>query len=571
MISSWLLSAVHSAMFRVDFSDLLAKPGYSEPNLSTIKLGLALVAIVVLIYESLRESEGAPIPLRTKKMVWGGLAVMGVISYFQFFQIGYHDFYHRWEFFHYYVGAKYYRELGYEGIYKCAAIAEYELPGGQMAVRSRKIRDLRKNLIVPTTEFIGHPEECKNNFSAQKWDSFKQDVAFFRQVSMGDYWKNMQTDHGYNPPPVWGMTGWLFSQQAATIKYIKFLSTLDLFLFTGMFGMIAWAFGWRVTCIAIVFWGTQDASPFYWTGGAFLRQDWLFYTIVSACMIRRKKYFWGGAFLTYGTLLRVFPMFFFTGWLVMAVSYAYRHYQKEKDVFSKGLAHAWQKLAHPQLRKVALGALCAGLVLIPASSVVHGVGAWKDFIHHIGVHNGTPVTNHMGWKTIIGHSARGRMQIARDNKLQDPFEKWKNMRKDRVKALRPLYWGGIAAMMALFTYACWRLRNIWVVEALGLLPTSIMVELTCYYYSYFIFGAMLARGRRPIELALMVTALMTEYFHLRYAWIDDRFTAMSIVFLMCAIVIVMMYSRNPWAQKIKEMFKETTKKKTTKPAKAAST
>jgi hypothetical protein len=534
-----LLSSAAPAKF--DFASLLEKPGYDEENLARMKLIIAVVALVALVYEASREAEENPISRRWKKIGGAFIAVLGIVSYFQFFQIGYKEFYHRWEFFHYYVGAKYYKQIGFEGIYTCTAVAESELPGGLADVKVRKLRDLRVNLIVDTTEWIEHPEKCKDAFKGkeERWEAFKHDVAFFKKVMYGNYWRDSQKDHGYNPPPVWGITGALFAElHPATEVYMKLLSCLDIGLFAGMFGLIAWAFGWRVMVVAIAFWGTQDASPFYWTGGAFLRQDWLFYTIASACMIRKQKFFWGGAFLTYGTLLRVFPMFFFAGWAVVAAAYWWKHRTLNKKHLT-----------------LAAGALAAGLVLIPTSVAVHGTKAWPDFIHHIGVHKDTPLTNHMGWKTIVAHSAPGRMQIAKDPRLQDPFEKWKNMRKQRVHDLRIVYYGGIALMMGAFVYACWKLKNLWIVEALGCLPAMILIELTCYYYSFFIFGAMLSKGRRPIEFALIIAALLTELCHLNYGWFDDRFTAMSVVFLALAVFMTGMYLRRPWLAFVKKSVK----------------
>jgi hypothetical protein len=41
--------------------------------------------------------------------------------------------------------------------------------------------------------------------------------------------------------------------------------------------MLVWAFGWRTTAIGVLFWGCNKAADFYWTGGAFLRQDWWFF------------------------------------------------------------------------------------------------------------------------------------------------------------------------------------------------------------------------------------------------------------------------------------------------------
>jgi hypothetical protein len=551
---SSLLFLLSSSAPGFTLASLLDRPGYDEENLARAKLLVALIALVALFYEASREAEGNPVPLRWKKLAGATLAVLGVISYFQFFQIGYKEFYHRWEFYHYYVGSKYYKNVGFENIYTCTAVAESELPDGSAApndrprqdIKTRKLRDLRVNLIVDNAEWVEHPEKCKDrfkksdgSFDTETWESFKKDIAFFRRVMWGNYWRDSQKDHGYNPPPVWGITGWFFANlHPASEVYCKILSAIDVCLFSAMFGLVAWAFGWRVMCVAIVFWGTQDASPFYWTGGAFLRQDWLFYTITSACMIRRKKYFWGSAMLTYGAMLRVFPLFFFFGWAVVAAAYIYKKLKTD-----------------PAHRQLGLGLVVASVTLFSVSCAVHGVSSWPDFFHHtLQVHGTTALTNNMGWKTVVAHSAEGRMQVAKDPRMQDPFEKWKQMRNERAeKDLKLVKWAGRIVMLAMFAYACWHIKNLWVVEALGMLPAIAMVEVTCYYYSYFIFGALLSKGRRPIEFALILGALLTEVCHLNYGWFDDRFTAMSVVFVVLAMFMGGMYMRRPWrAERIPE-------------------
>jgi hypothetical protein len=544
MLAPLYLLAAHAP---ITFSTLFEQPGLNETKIGWWKLFLSLAALLALFYEASREAENDPVPRRTKRRAAALFSFAAVICYFQFFQIGYPEFYHRWEFFHYYMGAKYFPEMGYDGLYKCTAIAESDL-GFAKEVRARKLRDIgHTNLIVSTTETLAHPEACKGAFSPEKWEAFKKDVKFFREVSgSGQWWRDMQTDHGYNPPPVWGIMGYVFSWlHPAEQWYMKLLSSIDVALFAGLFGAIAWAFGWRVVCVALTFWGTQGASPFYWTGGAFLRQDWLFYAIVSACLVRRRKYFWGGFCMAYSTLLRVFPLYFFGGWVVVAAAYAWRAYRRR----APGEPLAPGRLLHPHLKKVAAGAICAGLVLVPASVLVHGKGAWPSFIAHIKVHKDTPVTNHMGWRTIVAHSAEGRMQVARDNKSQDAFAKWKDMRRERVRRLWPVYYGGIALGVGMFAYACWRLKNLWVVQALGCLLAVMLVELTDYYYSFFLFGALLSRGRRPIEFALLFGSLLSQIASVvLYRFTDDKNVGMAVVFLELALFMVAMYMRNPFGQ-----------------------
>ena len=77
--------------------------------------------------------------------------------------------------------------------------------------------------------------------------------------------------------------------------------------------MSLWAFGWRTTCVALAVFATNFPSRFYWTGGAFLRWDWLFYFVGGVCLVKKERNVLGGFFLGYSTLLRIFPVFVSAG------------------------------------------------------------------------------------------------------------------------------------------------------------------------------------------------------------------------------------------------------------------
>ncbi|HQB45179.1 MAG TPA: hypothetical protein PLV85_16330, partial [Polyangiaceae bacterium] len=154
---------------------------------------------------------------RAKQIIGAVLATVAIVFFFLFYHLSYKDYYHRWEFFHYYMGSKYTKELSYKRIYICAAIADAET-GNQTAVKRRKMRDLSAtNLLIPSKPFLEEPEICKSHFSEARWEDFKKDLQFFRRVSGGGYWKDMQKDHGYNPPPIWTIAGhYLSSLQPAS-------------------------------------------------------------------------------------------------------------------------------------------------------------------------------------------------------------------------------------------------------------------------------------------------------------------------------------------------------------------
>src|SRR5690606_38988113 len=128
-------------------------------------------------------------------------------------------------------------------------------------------------------------------FEPERWEQFKADVQWLETTARGKYWANMKKDHGYNPPPVWTMTGKLISSMVpANDASFKLLAALDVLLHVAVLGLFRWAFGWRVTAIASVFWGCNAAANFYWTGGGFLRQDWVFFFVASLCLAKKRHF-----------------------------------------------------------------------------------------------------------------------------------------------------------------------------------------------------------------------------------------------------------------------------------------
>src|SRR5262245_39649362 len=89
---------------------------------------LTLGGALLLIYEMRAQRMGEYIPERTKRM-WA--YVLTVLAFGVYFDYGnpntrYSEYYHRHEFYHYYLGSKYFKEVEYHRLYECTAIAEVE-------------------------------------------------------------------------------------------------------------------------------------------------------------------------------------------------------------------------------------------------------------------------------------------------------------------------------------------------------------------------------------------------------------------------------------------------------------
>jgi hypothetical protein len=498
-----------------------------ERSLSWIKAMLALAAAALSVHEARWIAERKPLRKCWSKGAAMALAVMSLAAYFSFGDIGYSDFYHRHEFFHYYLGSKYPRELGYKRLYLCTAVAQAELGQGN-EVRARKIMDLAIDRIVPARTALEHPEACRSHFTPDRWESFKSDIRFFRQSSNLEYWNSMQTDHGYNPPPVWTALGHFWSSlHPPSVAYFKFLACLDLMFWVGIFAAIGWAFGWRVFCVAAIFFGCQLPAEYFWTGGAFRRQDWLFGLILSACLVRKRHDALGGAAMAYSTLLRVFPGVLLAGWAVVVGAHLWKH----------------KRLA-PHHRRLIMGGIAAAVVLVSLSIGVAGPRAYPEFYQHIQLHKHTPVTNNMGLETLLSHSYAGRMEFVRDEKKVDPFGQWVTMRRERLHAFRPLHVVLLIALALVFVKVVRRVKSLWIALALSLAVVIAVVETTSYYYSMFLLAALLSRHRRGIEAWVLcvagVSQLLAVNRFLSYFY-DDRYTTQSVLFCGFALSLLCAY------------------------------
>ncbi|MEN9581670.1 MAG: hypothetical protein RJA70_4679 [Pseudomonadota bacterium] len=506
-----------------------------EGFMYVFSLALSLLTALLFLAKQFASHAGFRVP---KKWVLGvslSLTIVGFFSYFSFFNPNtrYTLYYHRHEVFHYYLGSKYFDELGYGRLYECTAVAEVELGHGA-TLKTEEIRDLRAaNLIRPMTStyVFDDPAQCTSHFEKVRWEAFKQDVKWLRESAGGSYWTNMKKDHGYNPPPVWTMFGKLWSQIGpASDATFKQLAALDVGIHVGILALFAWAFGWPVAALASVFWATNTAGNFYWTGGAFLRHDWIFLLVASICLAKKRYFGLSGAALTWSALLRVFPAIAGFGWAAMILIYWLKH-----------------RRFHPDHKRFVVGAALAAVVLVPSSLYVAGPDSYKEFAGHIALHKNTPLTNHMGLEVMLAHDWNDRMRFSRDDSLDDPFQTWKEQRLDAPKPLKYAIW---LLLMAAIVWSVRKTRHFWIAAPLSIGLVMSMTNLTCYYFVIFIAFAPLAKMRPSLAPALLATAAGSQVLLRHYYWIDDRYAALSYLFFAFALLPLIAFSRPPTLERV---------------------
>jgi hypothetical protein len=558
---------------------------FANDESSRFELCLALAAMALIIWGLWLERRGrARHRAGLRDLLLAGI---GIISFFCYFNFGMWHFpnrVHQWDTFHYYVGSKYFNELSYDRLYECVAVADSEAPGLRRRVELRKVMNLRTNMMEGTQQILAHPEDCKKHFSSARWEDFKKDVGHFRGKHDVKRWEEAQTDHGYNGTPVWNILGtWLANTGPASDKQIDTLTWIDPAFILGITLMAWWAFGWRTTCVALAVFATNFPSRFYWTGGAFLRWDWLFYFVGGICLVKKDRPLLGGFFLGYSTLLRVFPLFVFTGpvlvalrqlwgthepddphWLLKVPDVRWRTVTTEKGAEKNVPTLVWEqvKLYKPQpfttlralitridRRYLSLfgGAALALGVLMPISLVTsNGIDGYKNFIYNTRKHKETPLTNHMGLRTVVTYSPSEAGRSLQNARAEDPWGSWKRAKVATFNRRIPLYALFVLGFAGLL-FASLRNMEPWVACSMGTMMIAVGIELTCYYYSFLFATTFLYAKRKEAGAILLgVTAAtgLIDWAPTKYLpstgpfanfrlsqWLDEQYMMMSVVTL----------------------------------------
>jgi hypothetical protein len=457
---------------------------------------LAMLGAILLWWERRLVGLGmATFKLRLRRILLGTMGVLAFLTFFNFGFWHFPNFVHGWDTFHYYIGSKYFKELHYERLYECVATADSEEPNLRRRVELRKMTNLRTNVVETTANILAHPEICKQHFTDARWQSFKHDLAYFRTLENPRRWDDAQTDHGFNGTPVWAILGTTLSNLAPASRLdILLLDAIDVVLITIMAGLLWWAFGWRAVSVALMVFATNFPSRWYWIGGSFLRWDWLFWMGVGVCLVKKERPFWAGAAISYAALLRIFPGFLFAGPLI-ALGY---HYVKTRE---------WDR----RYLRMIMGGAVAVAVLVPVSFTVTGSPSiYPEFLRNTAKHSETPLTNHMGLRTVIDFRPAEAANRMNTPAMVDPWLRWKDARRAAFHESLPLYLSLVACFLVLMGLA---IRNVepWVTVALSATVISFGSELTCYYYAFLIIPALLyAVVPRAGEWMLWLTAL-TEF------------------------------------------------------------
>ena len=122
----------------------------------------ALAMILAGLYLKKRYGESRSIKIGDYILVV--LGVFALLSYLSFKPFSAQP--NNWDMFHYYVGSKYFKEIGYTRLYACVTRAEAENEDTSVghAAKRRIVRNLENNDLVPARTYFFDDTFCKARF-----------------------------------------------------------------------------------------------------------------------------------------------------------------------------------------------------------------------------------------------------------------------------------------------------------------------------------------------------------------------------------------------------------------------
>lgn len=445
---------------------------------------------------------------------WRTILIVALVAaggvYYNFFSFhgGERVFIHLHDVAHYYLGSKYYAEVGYDQLYTAMLRAEAEVYDDHF--KSLQARDLTSYDEVHVRTLLLKSEQVKERFEASRWSEFQRDVAYFRDRLDSQYAKVL-LDHGFNPTPVWAMLAGALSRRVAggSHRGILLLTLLDLGLVAGLFAAVRWAFGRTAFLLAVLQYFLIFGAGFGWTGGGFLRYLWLFGVVAGIACLKRRRHAAAGALLALATMVRVFPVFFVV------------------PLATKALFHVLERRPPPRRLLVFLGSFAAtagALFLLTLVLLPRGLDHWREFREQMELHVAVLSPNTVGLTEILAYRP-GEELVA-----QPELKRLKERRQGIYRAQLVLIFLPALAAVA------WASRREGDVEAALLALPLLFLGLTLagYYYVFLILLALRYR-RSPRDLAILFAVEAASYSLLLFEDRDD------LLFLYRSVLLFFLY------------------------------
>ena len=533
---------------------LTGAPAVSPNATNVVKLLLVVLATLLVCAELRRRGSTPPV-------AWALIGFAAVGAYLNFGAYRYPEFVHDHDVFHYFIGAKYFPELGYRSIYDCSAVAEAEA-GFPERVAARAQRDLATNRIESGTLALARGADCPKHFGPQRWEAFRHDVGYFANGRSVPDWHRVLKDHGFNASPTWialarVVVGSLPATEHTVGRRNAFegiVGALDPLLLLASVAVIVWAFGLRTASIVAVIFACNPLSDFSWVGGGFLREAWLATLVIGLCLLKKARFVFGGACLALSALLQLLPLpalllpllgGALSAWGVAGIA------QNSEHSGGLGRAKAWlHELARQHaLWRVLGGAALSLMLFVPLSpwltGAATGMRVWSAFASNTAKHEATPSGNLVGLSTLLSFRQSTTVDALLDPDATDPFARTRAAQAATIRQMRPVQGLIFAAALGLLAYALRRPRALWWSSSLGLGLVALALAPSCYYSAWLCAFALVGYDHERLLLPILaaLVALLTIQLAVTQAAVQAASSSGVIVLAVVLVLLLIAWDR----------------------------
>lgn len=420
--------------------------------------------------------------------------------------------------YHYFMGAKYFKEVGQFNLYRFTLLADKETKIDRLK-KIKKVRNQQDYELMRASQALKLAiEERPRAFSDERWAEFKRDwVAMSRDLPPA-VWERMLQDRGFNPPPFWSFI-------PGTVAQFIDISNNQVFMWAMHIDMIVFALAVVVAGLccgldaALLVFLYVVLAWFYESKfiGTYFQFFWLAGLIVGMSLLRRGFGKISAACFALSAMLRLFPLMFVTG---PGIAWLRDWWQTRR--WSK----AWTGFL--------LAFFIASLVFVGIGLTRgRGPASTKDFVSKITMHadNQKFDTNKFGLKRAIAL------------KLTDPWP-FISMeeRVERFFQNKALYDFLLVAIVGLMIAAVWKKvdGDAWVVP-LGAVIIFALMTASRYYFLLWVVFLIPGRENDRRGFAAFAAALLflnNALMFLIVQVLHDRaaFTAGNFGFLACSLL-----------------------------------
>lgn len=248
-----------------------------------------------------------PAPARVALLI--ALTVTASLNYYRWGPRALYERVDVYDVVHYYLGAKYFDELGYEGLYPALILADRE-NGPKTSKLSRYRQQTESGYEYRSIEeAVARGRELRRTkFSPERWQRFERDsLVLLRDIGLSaTSWRKLVADRGFNGSPAWIALANPFVA-VVPASAVKFLCLLDLALIVSALFAVGYAYGSQVALWAAIFLAASYSMRWPVVGEALFRYVWLASLLWALALVKLERPIAAGAAVTLSSLLRLFP------------------------------------------------------------------------------------------------------------------------------------------------------------------------------------------------------------------------------------------------------------------------